>query len=584
MLIDGIALAGYRSIGSGLQKLGPLSKVNLLIGPNNSGKSNFLLFLATHYRNAVLSARGHSDALKLNHLDIHLGLPSAGITVGFAIARGSLTYQNTLQRLKANLDARTTELLKQLIFAPPIAESGNVAWFLYQGSVGSQLGPHNDFVNKVITQHSQHREPWSLIWQRLTNQGRGSYEHHWVPETLRAIAPIHQDPPHIALIPAVRRIGDPGTSPAKDFSGTGIIDRLAQLQNPPHDQQTGKDRFNQINGFLREVTGIPSATLEIPYARDMVLVHAEGRTLPLLHMGTGIHEVVILAAAATVLSESILCVEEPELHLHPTLQKKLLSYLKDNTTNQYIVSTHSASLLDSPDVSIFRVRQDIGISSIAAVSTPSDIFAVAQDLGYRASDLLQTNSIVWVEGPSDRIYMNYWIHSVDPSLIEGVHYSIMFYGGRLLRHLSANDPDIDDFISLRRLNRNVAIVIDSDKSSSKAPLNPTKQRLVDELTDGLGLAWITAGREIENYVPRALLEAAARAAHPSVDHLHQGTRYSDPLRCVTSEGTLLADVDKVRVARNVASGPFDWDVLDLRAQLARVINLIRQANGLVISS
>jgi hypothetical protein len=301
-------------------------------------------------------------------------------------------------------------------------------------------------------------------------------------------------------------------------------------------------------------------------------------------MGTGIHEVVILAAAATVLSESILCVEEPELHLHPTLQKKLLSYLKDNTTNQYIISTHSASLLDSPDVSIFRVRQDIGISSIAAVSTPSDIFAVAQDLGYRASDLLQTNSIVWVEGPSDRIYMNYWIHSVDPSLIEGVHYSIMFYGGRLLRHLSANDPDIDDFISLRRLNRNVAIVIDSDKSSSKAPLNPTKQRLVDELTDGLGLAWITAGREIENYVPRALLEAAARAAHRSVDHLHQGTRYSDPLRCVTSEGTLLANVDKVRIARNVAPGPFDWDVLDLRAQLARVINLIRQANGLVISS
>ena len=70
---------------------------------------------------------------------------------------------------------------------------------------------------------------------------------------------------------------------------------------------------------------------------------------------------------------------------------------------------------------------------------------ICNDLGYKASDLLQTNSIIWVEGPSDRIYINFWLNEIDDSLVEGVHYSIMFYGGRLFSHLTADDyDDIED--------------------------------------------------------------------------------------------------------------------------------------------
>lgn len=102
-------------------------------------------------------------------------------------------------------------------------------------------------------------------------------------------------------------------------------------------------------------------------------------------------------------------------------------------------------------------------------------------LGYRASDLLQCNAVIWVEGPSDRIYLNHWIRAVAPELVEGVDYSIMFYGGRLLSHLSADDSEVSDFISLRKLNRNVAVVIDSDRCSSRASINTTKQRVSAEL-------------------------------------------------------------------------------------------------------
>lgn len=580
MLIDGIALAGYRSFGEELQKIGPLSKVSILIGANNSGKSNVLTFFARHFRAALLSARDQRKALALQPLDIHQGLRSGTILVGFPLHRDSQTYQAVLARLGSKADTRLIDLLNRLVFAPPLAEDGNTAWFLYQGSLSSQLSPLPSTFDKIVADQTNLEREWYSLWHRVTGKEGGAFKQHWIPETLQALSPVQIDPPHIEIVPAVRRIGEPGVSPAPDFSGLGIIDRLAQLQNPPHDQQSHKERFEQINEFLRDVTGTPSATIEIPYARDMILVHAEERTLPLHYLGTGIHEVVILAAAATVLTDALLCIEEPELHLHPTLQKKLLSYLNAQTTNQYLITTHSSSLLDCWGASVFRVRHDGVQTTITAAASASDVFGVAQDLGYRASDLLQTNCVIWVEGPSDRIYLNYWIRSLAPDLTEGLHYSVMFYGGRLLRHLSANDPDVDQFISLRRLNRNLAVLIDSDKTSKKVTLSPTKQRILNELDKAPGFAWVTAGREIENYIPRPILESAARSIHPAVDHIKSGTRYSDPLRCLTATGNLVASVDKVKIAREVASHPFDWNTLGLREELVHLLKLIYDANGL----
>jgi hypothetical protein len=43
ILLGGLGIEGYRSfLGGSTQRIGPLSKINLLAGPNNSGKSNIL--------------------------------------------------------------------------------------------------------------------------------------------------------------------------------------------------------------------------------------------------------------------------------------------------------------------------------------------------------------------------------------------------------------------------------------------------------------------------------------------------------------------------------------------------------------
>jgi hypothetical protein len=124
------------------------------------------------------------------------------------------------------------------------------------------------------------------------------------------------------------------------------------------------------------------------------------------------------------------------------------------------------------------------------------------DLDVRASDLLQSNGIIWVEGPSDRIYINSWIDLWSERRIkEGLHYQCVFYGGRLLSHLSATD-DIDaSGIQLFRVNRNALILMDSDRKQDDSDINKTKTRIVNEIKSIGGISWVTSGREIENYIP-----------------------------------------------------------------------------------
>jgi predicted ATPase len=573
--IDGFGFSGYRSFGKNIQRVGPLNKINIFAGQNNSGKSNILNYLMYQYVPIVQSVQSRGKQSKLGELDLPIRDWDGITRVEVGITHDSDSYKNIFKQI--SLTGSLPSWLDTILRSNVLCGGTNVTWLPFEAATSQIFSLNKKIIDELANTFPDPRQ-WQNLWAEITQQGRGDLRQHWIPETLERIARLIVLPT-FSIIPSVRRYSTESTDKSDDFSGLGIIDRLAKLQNPGYKEQVLKDKFLTINNFVRVVTGNQTATLEIPHDRSNLLVHMDGKTLPLTSLGTGIHEVIILASAATILNEQVVCIEEPELHMHPELQKKFIEYLEKETTNQYFITTHSASILDKPNTSIFHVTINDGVSTVSPVSSSSQRFSVCTDLGYRASDLVQANCIIWVEGPSDRIYLKWWINSLDSTLIEGIHYSIMFYGGRLLSHLTANDPEVEEFISLRRLNQNISIVIDSDRKSKQNDINDTKKRVQAEFEAGSGVAWITGGREIESYIDRNILEAAIKELHTSVVSIKCRTKYDDPLNGVTIKNTKAA-VDKIKLAHKIVQNPVNWEILDLREKSEMLVDFIRSSNHL----
>ncbi|PYB98166.1 hypothetical protein DMX09_25615 [Pseudomonas protegens] len=580
MLLKGFGFSGYRSFGDKLVKLAPLKKVNFIIGQNNIGKSNIVNFLFHYYPTLLRGVKGEkiSDGIKLAAIDTHISKGRVERRVAFNMDFSDVD-DYLWKKLGDGASQQNLSSAKKVLMSPAFND-GKRLWFVYL----------YDDINARFTLVYDREEmegvlnanEWQLLWNSLTKQSRGSLKAHWFPETMSELAYSPDNIPKIEVIPAIRKIGASG-SQAADFSGEGIIERLAKIQNPTLELQKDKLKFTAINNFLSDVLENLSASIEIPHDRDMILVHMDGKTLPLESLGTGVHEVIILAAAATLLEDSILCIEEPELHLHPLLQRKLVAYLNNKTNNQYFFTTHSAHLLDAVEAEIFHVTQFEGATEVEAISSTRQRSEICSNLGYKASDILQANCVIWVEGPSDRIYLNYWISSLGDNFVEGVHYSIMFYGGRLFSHLTALDNDeqerLEDFISIRKLNRHSVIMFDSDKSSAHSKLSLTKQRLREEFDVGPGFAWVTKGREVENYLNEEFVEASVLAVHPSAKSLESRGQWSNLLKYNKTKGGEVKEASKVKVAQYYTSSYVaDLKRLDLEEQMEKLRFFILESN------
>ncbi|MGA2679458.1 MAG: AAA family ATPase [Sedimentisphaerales bacterium] len=575
MFIDGFGIAEYRSFGPDLQRIGPLKKINLFIGQNNCGKSNVLLFLKHHYSVALQCKK-----LNFAEVDRHIGSSPEKQIVEFGLQFEGDNYNALIKRFGGRLRADAIDLIRIVLQSKTLSQGDEIAWFRYEGTEKKILSTKTaeDIYAEKIFKDQQ----WYDIYNLLTNKEGGDLREHWIPQTLQMLSPVNLVPPKVDLVPAFREIKG-GSVSDWDLRGVGMIEKLFRLQNPVLENLKDREKFQAMNRFLQTVIGNPKANLQVPHNMGYILVDMDGKTLPLDSLGTGIHEVIIMAATATVLQNQVLCIEEPEIHLHPLLQKQLLRYLNEKTSNQYFISTHSAHILDTTDAAVFHVTLENGESRVELALSGTDKSRICDDLGYKASDLLQANCVIWVEGPSDRIYLNHWIHSKAPELVEGLHYSIMFYGGRLLSHLSADDPVINEFISLRQLNRHISIVIDSDRSALEQEINNTKKRIQGEFDNGPGFAWITQGREIENYIAIEVLEGAAKTVHASIESLAKKGDYDNRLKLAIVGGTEKEfDMDKVKIAKEVVKKAAGFDILDLQEQVDKVVKFIKDSNGMAV--
>ena len=136
--------------------------------------------------------------------------------------------------------------------------------------------------------------------------------------------------------------------------------------------------------------------------------------------------------------DTILLLDEPGLHLHPTAQQELIAFFeKLSETNQLAYTTHSPFLIDGEH--LHRIRpvkeDDTGHSRITAETWPEDretIFPLQAAAGYAMiGGLFQHRKNVLVEGITDFYYLQALSQqcaiSDRPSLPDDIY--IVFCGG-----------------------------------------------------------------------------------------------------------------------------------------------------------
>ncbi len=303
------------------------------------------------------------------------------------------------------------------------------------------------------------------------------------------------------------------------------------------------------------------------------------------------------------LSKAIFAFEELENNLHPAMLRRLLEYMTckaSENSSKLIITTHSATVIDyfsrkgnSQTVHLRHNGQEAVIETIASFA---DQVSILDELGIRASDLFQSNGVIWVEGPSDRYYLLRWLElwseGTTLNLIEGVHFSILFYGGKLLSHLSAlpNEADTDEIenkVQILAANRNAIIMIDRDSKHEDDEINTTKKRIQTEIAQvarPCNFEWITGCKEIENYIPKSTLVDWAQHYHPKANFATQCNKHQDFFNYLKRSGVATNySRAKPRLALELSRYFVKSELEkmhDLGNQMERMIASIRYWNGL----
>ena len=180
--------------------------------------------------------------------------------------------------------------------------------------------------------------------------------------------------------------------------------------------------------------------------------------------------------------KNVFAFEELENNLHPNLERKLLSHIKKYSQryNEALIflTTHSNVAIDlfgnDYNSQIVKVCNDGYKSTVEAVISSDDKRKLLDDLGIKASDILQSNCVIWVEGPSDRIYIKKWLQEFgSKDFDEGLNYQFIYYGGALLSHYTADEnKQTENLIDLLKTNKNSFVVMDSDKKTFFLSLTP----------------------------------------------------------------------------------------------------------------
>jgi len=358
MHIQELSVTDVRSVTSA--QLGFSPGINLIVGPNNAGKSTIIKSLYLLQNGGVLGGE-----------DIRIGCPVARITTKIAgiseTARNRYFHgKHPLQKASDNCTIThqifSDKIEKKFIQAPPGTEP-----------------EERDFHGLAASENE-----YNFIYPFLSKR---KITHYAIQSSTANANAVMDNFQNLAL-------------------------KVQKVYSQPKTKESYERYCKDILGFL--VTPITTEGGQL----SLGIYSGYGTTIPIESMGDGVVNVVGLLCILLTDIDKLFLIEEPENDLHPAALKKLLRLIiAKSDLNQFIVSTHSnivvkhlASVADSrifyTESAAFDANwDDIPTSKVTAVgSTPQERLWVLENLGYEPFDFeLYKGYLLLEESTAERL-------------------------------------------------------------------------------------------------------------------------------------------------------------------------------------
>ncbi|MDD5455189.1 MAG: AAA family ATPase [Candidatus Ratteibacteria bacterium] len=442
-MIEVIKLFKYKGITE--LELKDLQHINVICGQNNSGKSSILESIATKEHRALGTKIKESD---INRLDSHFA------------------------KFADNWNSPHPETLKTWFkkFIP--SEINTIIWE-DPTSVAKKVGEYVDNFNKY------------------TGNRHGPLN---FKQFLESLLKKHQEEFKPLLIPPKRKLDyeiniDTSTQPLPE--GSQLLNRLFFLKNRDPESKEYQiykeiyDKFSQItNGYYFNV--VPEKNNKI----YVVFADAKKKWIRGDACGLGLRDVLIILSFIIDFDYNFIMIEEPENHIHPDMQRRLLQFLESVKDKQFLMATHSNVFLDPTytDKIYFVERTDT-----VHIYDETNRAYILRNLGYSIVDNLISDLVILTEGPSDASAIEEICQKI--GFWESYNIKIWPMGGDIMSQL-----DLSTFTSNVIKNKVIAL-IDSDTGSKKE-----RERFKENCKE-MGIECIQLERyAIENYIPLKVIQ------------------------------------------------------------------------------
>lgn len=337
-----------------------------------------------------------------------------------------------------------------------------------------------------------------------------NFKKYYIP-TLRSLNDFDEyqnDPSQDIFALRTKQVYDYTDEDAVDvFTGQILYSRVKSMLLGDLEERS---RIRDYEKFLSTKLFDDQEVVIIPKEKDDVVnVRIGGIEHPIHQLGDGIQNLIILTFPLFECENGVFFIEEPELGMHPGMQRKFMEAIQSRPQHQYFFTTHSNHLLDLTinynNVSIytFRVKPGDPDSKKEVHLVTYGDRNILELIGAQNTSIFLANKTVWVEGVTDRLYISKFLelyieHNNLVPIREDIDYTFVEYGGNNIAHWSFLDS-ADPTINVERLCGQLMLIADRDGDRKEA----RKLELVEKLGNRY---YLLPCNEIENLLSLKTLE------------------------------------------------------------------------------